>query len=58
MAVRHKISDRYDANLGRNTMGIKSVTVALGRTGGNRNHQWLTAKLISGTVTESGRLTA
>jgi hypothetical protein len=27
MAVRHKPSNRYDANLGRNTMGIKSVTL-------------------------------
>jgi hypothetical protein len=26
MAVRHKTSNRYNANLGRNTMGIKSVT--------------------------------
>jgi len=26
MAVRHKTSYRYDANWGRNTMGIKSVT--------------------------------
>jgi hypothetical protein len=26
MAVRHKTSNRYDANLGRNTMAIKSVT--------------------------------
>jgi len=27
MAVRHKTSNRYDTNLGRNTMGIKFVTV-------------------------------
>lgn len=40
--------------LGGETLGWR---VALGRTGGNGNHQWLTARLISGIVTESGRLT-
>ena len=28
MAVRHKTSNRYDTNLGRNTMGIKFVTIS------------------------------